>query len=186
MNNYRNELFDPLVRFAESDRKKQTGAALNHWFVRNKGVARKAWPVTYEPTYQYEKLQCPPGIDQNFWDTLDRADYYWHKEPVKDQSIEDPPYYWHEQFVPEPVSTDTGEFTPTFTNLKSMEASEAVSADEQLAAEEKLALEAAMQQFKNEALEIAEAQARTTDITALKKVIAFKKSRTQWQRAGNW
>jgi len=209
MNNYRNVLFDPLVRFAESDRKKQNESALHHWFTRNRGVAARAWPVSYEPTYHYEKLQCPAGIDEKYWDTLSHADTFWSMQPVKDQSTIDPPYYWHEQFLPEhtvhvapeaelelsPTSdgwlpldhgsdSESADFNPTYTNLKSMEA---LSAVEQLAVEENLAQEKAMQDIKDEALEIADAGSKGSgSISALKKVIAFRKSRNQWQRAGNW
>jgi len=204
MNNYKNVLFDPLVRFAENDRKKHTDAALHHWFARNRGVARRAWPVTYEPTYQYEKLECPPGINATYWDTLSRAETFWNIEPVKDQSTVDPPYYWHEQFVPNedlpPSAADSmsndlggnanGDFNPTLTNLKSMEAlPEIAPEDAQIALEEQLARERAIQTFKEEVQEITAAESKSKtmgSISALKKVLAFRNSRNQWQRAGNW
>jgi len=78
-------------------RKDSTHAAMNHWFVRNRGVQHKSWQVMYEPTYHLEDLRRPSGLDETYWDTLSQAEKRWADNPVKNQNMLDRRAIWQTQ-----------------------------------------------------------------------------------------
>jgi hypothetical protein len=99
MNTNQHVLNIPLSQEKQNQTKDSTRLALNHWFVRNRGVQRNSFPVTYEPTYQIESLRCPPGINEAYWDTLTQAEKRWNATPVKNQTVEDQRQPWQQQAI---------------------------------------------------------------------------------------
>jgi hypothetical protein len=100
----RKALGEPLTSeqmFASRD---VSHAALNHWFVRNRGVQRHGWEVNYEPKYYFENLQCPAGISDVYWDTLAAAERRWSAPVTKQLEVGDTRKF------SERVATKTGSF----------------------------------------------------------------------------
>ncbi|MBU6454934.1 MAG: hypothetical protein KGS72_24405 [Cyanobacteria bacterium REEB67] len=79
-----NALGQPLTSEKMGESRNATHAALNHWFVRNRGVQRHGWNVEYQPTYYFDNLRCPAGISEVYWDTLACAERRW-SAPVHKQ-----------------------------------------------------------------------------------------------------
>ena len=79
----RKALGEPLTSEKLLASRDASHAALNHWFVRNRGVQRHGWEVNYEPTYYFENLQCPTGISDVYWDTLACAERRWSAPVTK-------------------------------------------------------------------------------------------------------
>jgi hypothetical protein len=84
-----NALGQPLTSEKMSESRNATHAALNHWFVRNRGVQRHGWNVEYQPTYYFDNLRCPVGISEEYWDTLACAERRWSAPVLKQLDLAD-------------------------------------------------------------------------------------------------
>jgi hypothetical protein len=117
MDTYNKVLNDALYRDDLLDRRTTTQSALNHWFVRNRGVTRQSFPVMYESNYQVEKLQRPGNIDEAYWDTLSQADQRWSVIPEKSQMGEDCRDLWKQHATAQSIKNPN----QTATDLKAMD-----------------------------------------------------------------
>ena len=165
MNTYDKILKSAYQRDTQSQSQEATRASINHWFVRNHGVQRNSWPVTYEPTYHIENLQCPKGIDETYWDTLSQAEKIWNSEPMKEQKLLDDRRYWLENSKLALAEQNR----KNQTNFYTQAIEEAVPFEEPLV-KTKLALQ------KNVVNEIK----KETNI------LQFCALREKWKQAGNW
>ena len=117
MDTFNKVLNDALYRDDIVNRRTTTQSALNHWFVRNRGVTRQSYPVMYESNYQIEKLQRPGNIDEAYWDTLTQADQRWSVVPEKNQMGEDCRDLWKQHATASAIKHGS----KTMTDLKSMD-----------------------------------------------------------------
>ena len=177
----RKALGEPLTSERLNASRNASHAALDHWFVRNRGVQRQGWEVNYQPTYYFENLQCPTGLSDVYWDTLAAAERRWSAPVHKQLEQAD------QRKFAERVVTTTGSFaraTQTMATISPMRNGVASGPIIDPGAHSEPALLRLLPPVTKEIKPVAVADADQNAGSG--KVLPFPSGLSRWKEAGNW